>query len=514
MQHPNGSFLCSPSSTAYALMQTKDENCFRYLAGIVQKFNGGVPHSYPMDLFEQLWVVDRLERLGFSRFFKSEIKKILDYVYGCWTRNGISWSKDTIEFDIDDTCMGFRMMRLHGYDVNASAIQHFERDGQFFCFVGQNSQGLTEMLSLYRASQVLFPQESILEEAKSFSSNFLRKKQELGEVADRWLITKDLAGEVKYYMDVPWYANLPRIETRHYIEQYGGDDDVWIAKTLYRMYNVSTNDYLDLAKLDYNHCQKLHQSEWLGIQKWCEDYNLRDFNLYNDDLLKYYFVAMSSIFEPEKATERIAWAKTAALVELVSKYFKETSVDQKKDFIQAFNYGAKNELVEVILKTLSDISLEVRAVHGKEVYPDLKHAWNTWLMNLTIEGDNELVPNNEAELLVSTINLCAGHSSSDGLNSLPEYVRLTKLTNEICNHLHQTENFKVGKQNNCSEEKFDSIDLKMQELVQHAIKSNDEVDQETKRTFLTVAKSYYYTAYCEPTTIDNHIAKVLFEEVV
>ncbi|KAF5186866.1 Ent-copalyl diphosphate synthase protein [Thalictrum thalictroides] len=226
MQHPNGSFLCSPSSTAYALMQTKDENCFRYLAGIVQKFNGGVPHSYPMDLFEQLWVVDRLERLGFSRFFKSEIKEILDYVYGCWTRNGISWSKDTIEFDIDDTCMGFRMMRLHGYDVNASAIQHFERDGQFFCFVGQNSQGLTEMLSLYRASQVLFPQESILEEAKSFSSNFLRKKQELGEVADRWLITKDLAGEVKYYMDVPWYANLPRIETRHYIEQYGGDDDV------------------------------------------------------------------------------------------------------------------------------------------------------------------------------------------------------------------------------------------------------------------------------------------------
>ncbi|KAF5195552.1 Copalyl diphosphate synthase [Thalictrum thalictroides] len=179
MQHPNGSFLCSPSSTAYALMQTKDENCFRYLAGIVQKFNGGVPHSYPMDLFEQLWVVDRLERLGFSRFFKSEIKKILDYVYGCWTCNGISWSKDTIEFDIDDTCMGFRMMRLHGYDVNASAIQHFMRDGQFFCFVGQNSQGLTEMLSLYRASQVLFPQESILEEAKGFSSNFLRKKQEL-----------------------------------------------------------------------------------------------------------------------------------------------------------------------------------------------------------------------------------------------------------------------------------------------------------------------------------------------
>ncbi|KAF5189238.1 Copalyl diphosphate synthase, partial [Thalictrum thalictroides] len=211
LQHPNGSFLCSPSSTAYALMKTKDENCFRYLTEIVQRFNGGVPHSYPMDLFERLWVVDRFERLGFSRYFK-----------------------DTIEFDIDDTCMGLRMLRLHGYNVNGSALQHFERDGEFFCFVGQNSQGITEMLSLYRASQLLFPGEKILEEAKSFSSNFLRKKQDLGQIADRWLITKDLVGEVNYYMDVPWYANLPRIETRHYIDQYGGDDDVWIAKTLYR----------------------------------------------------------------------------------------------------------------------------------------------------------------------------------------------------------------------------------------------------------------------------------------
>lgn len=35
-------------------------------------------------------------------------------------------------------------------------------------------------------------------------------------------------------MDVPWYANLPRVESRFYIEQYGGEDDVWIGKTLYR----------------------------------------------------------------------------------------------------------------------------------------------------------------------------------------------------------------------------------------------------------------------------------------
>nr|GMD71055.1 ent-copalyl diphosphate synthase, chloroplastic-like [Ipomoea batatas] len=37
----DGSFLFSPASTAYAVMQTKDDNCLSYLANAVRKFNGG-----------------------------------------------------------------------------------------------------------------------------------------------------------------------------------------------------------------------------------------------------------------------------------------------------------------------------------------------------------------------------------------------------------------------------------------------------------------------------------------
>jgi len=40
--------------------------------------------------------------------------------------------------------------------------------------------------------------------------------------------------QVGYALDVPWYASLPRLETRFYLEQYGGENDVWIGKTLYR----------------------------------------------------------------------------------------------------------------------------------------------------------------------------------------------------------------------------------------------------------------------------------------
>lgn len=40
-----------------------------------------VPNVYPVDMFEHIWVVDRLERLGISRYFKSEIKECMDYIH-------------------------------------------------------------------------------------------------------------------------------------------------------------------------------------------------------------------------------------------------------------------------------------------------------------------------------------------------------------------------------------------------------------------------------------------------
>lgn len=120
LQSQDGSFLFSPSSTAFAFMQTRDSNCLRYLRNAVKRFNGGgllasnhlsyyiywshiritstfcslliyfclnysfifsVPNVFPVDLFEHIWIVDRLQRLGISRYFEEEIKECLDYVH-------------------------------------------------------------------------------------------------------------------------------------------------------------------------------------------------------------------------------------------------------------------------------------------------------------------------------------------------------------------------------------------------------------------------------------------------
>ncbi|CAA3019396.1 Copal-8-ol diphosphate hydratase, partial [Olea europaea subsp. europaea] len=273
LKTPLGSFLTSPSSTAFALMETKDDNCFRYLDDIVKTFNGGAPHSYPADLFPRLWAVDRLQRLGISRFFESQITDILSYVYRFWTDEGIFSARYSGFCDIDDTSMGFRLLRLHGFSVNAHVFAQFKNDNKFSCFGGQMIESATPIFNLYRASQVQFPGETTLvEEAKKFSYSFLQEKLASHHLVDKWIISEGLYDEITKGLELPWYADLPRVEARFYIEQYGGATDVWIGKTLYRYILLSHTTLLELQIL--RPCRESQKRRW-DCFKPLKKYNLK-----------------------------------------------------------------------------------------------------------------------------------------------------------------------------------------------------------------------------------------------
>ncbi|XP_010522728.1 PREDICTED: ent-copalyl diphosphate synthase, chloroplastic [Tarenaya hassleriana] len=551
-QCQDGSFLFSPSSTAFAFMETRDDNCLRYLRNVVQRFDGGVPNVYPVDLFERMWVVDRLQRLGISRYFEDEIDHCMDYVHRHWTEDGICWASHSPVQDIDDTAMAFRLLRMHGYDVSADVFKNFEKDEEFFCFVGQSNQAVTGMFNLYRASQLGFAGEEILQNAKEFSYKFLRQKQESDQLVDKWIITKDLPGEVGFALETPWYAALPRVETRFYIDQYGGEDDVWIGKTLYRMPYVNNDVYLEVAKQDYNSCQAIHQIEWDRMQKWYEENGLSDYGVNRSLVLVYYFLAAASIFEPERSYERIAWAKSRVLVEAISSCCGGTSV-QKRGFLDEFESYIANaqngrkrsldeaegssekarKLVGTLAATLNHMSLEVLMAHGLDVTHHLYHSWREWVKKWEGGGGGG---GGEAELMVKMISVMRSggrrspYTSPDQVLSHPLFHRLSELTNRLCLHLVREDDKNTKKKRTTNEERRRESEM-MKELVEMVLKrpsssspspspssssssgGGDDLSHDVKLTFLIVAKSYYYLASCDAFSLHSHIAKVLFQRV-
>ncbi|KAL8143258.1 hypothetical protein V2J09_016290 [Rumex salicifolius] len=541
LQSKDGSFLFSPSSTAYALMQTKDLNCFSYLQNTLNNFNGGgtcrmctlwtcsSTFGWSIDS-NGLGSVDSSIPRSMPAWTMSTIISLISWMKKrYWSDKGICWARNSEVQDIDDTAMGFRLLRLHGYHVSADVFEKFRKEGEFMCFAGQSSQAVTGMFNLYRASQLQYPGETVLQEARSFSSNYLTQKKASNQLLDKWIIQKDLPGEVSYALDLPWYASLPRIEARFYIEQYGGEDDVWIGKTLYRMPYVSNNSYLELAKLDYNACQTVHQIEWNAVKRWWVGYSVNEFGLTQKELLRLYFIAGASIFEPERSNERLAWTKTTAMVTAIAGYFSRQSkatFKQRREFAEDFlrSYSSYDfssferrgqGLMGPLLCTLHQLYFDVLMANGVDIRPSLCKAWWKWMLTWAEDGDRY---KGEAELVARTIQACTNNCCLEAVEQDRfSYNLLLERTNKICHKLGHLSNPNEGEvqedKENGDRRKavFSEVNSDMQRLLELVLSNYSGIDPKIRHSFLVVARAYYYSAYSSHKTISSHLAKVLFK---
>ena len=58
------------------------------------------------------------------------------------------------------------------------------------------------------------------------------------------------------------------------------------------------------------------------------------------------------------------------------------------------------------------------------------------------------------------------------------------------------------------------MDFEIEELAQRVLQGSSALNKATRETFLHVVKSFCYVAHCPPEKIDNHIDKVIFQDVV
>ncbi|KAK8939554.1 hypothetical protein KSP40_PGU016703 [Platanthera guangdongensis] len=346
LQSTNGSFLDSPAATAAAYLNTRDKKCLEYLTYIVRTFEDHAPFVYPLDTFERCWVVDTVQRLGIDHHFREEISITLDFLY------------------------------------RTDVLEHFkDGDDSFLCYIGETHQGVSDFFSLYRFSQIAFPGEKILKQAKSFAKQRLVNGIEDNNVHDKWAIKKALHKEIEWALKNPWNRSLPRLEARQYIDYYG-DNDVWIGKSLYRMNNINNSKYLELAKLEHNKLHAMHNREANSIIQWWNSCGFDDVLVTQLNPREIHFSISATIYEPEFSSSRIAYTKSNCLEIILRDVFQShESIDELNLFCQAINewkpafeHALPRTLKRVFMgvyNNMNDLSIEVKKAQGKDVFPYL-----------------------------------------------------------------------------------------------------------------------------------------------
>ncbi|GJN21388.1 hypothetical protein PR202_gb08858 [Eleusine coracana subsp. coracana] len=503
LRYSNGSFMSSPAATAYAVIQTGDMKCVEFLDRVVNKFNGGAPVCYPVEIYERLWAIDR-------HWNKEE---------------GIGYTRDCPIKDLDDTAMVFRLLRQHGYHISPCVFKNYEKHDEFVCYPGQLNQSLITMHNLYRAAdQAAFPgDDDVIRRARSYCQAFLEERRASNQLkGDKWLIADGLPGEVEYALDFPWDASLPRVETRMYLEQYGGKDDVWIGKVLYRMHLINNDMYLKLAKVEFNNFQRLCQLEWHGLKRWCKRNNLEMYGVTPKSVLRSYFLAAANIFEQNRSVERLGWARTAVLAKAFSSIILDNDCTDivQQGLVNNFTFlddranqkrGANNNTgLHYALHEL------INHLSPKNASDGLCKAWKQWMIACTENKSNESFQGNTALLLVRTIEVCSGrHALIKEYLNLPECSYLGRLVFSICCKLATGGLAEDWENINKMEHIHQLVDSEMKELTHFVLQMcNDTEDKMTRHTFLHVAKSYFYMAHCSPEIIDDHISKVIFESII
>lgn len=335
-----------------------------------------------LDLIKRLQTVDTLECFGIDRHFQHEIKTAaLDYVYRCWNERGIGvGSRDSLTKDLNATALGFRALRLHRYNVSSGVLENFKNEhGKFFCnFSGD--ERVRSMLSLLRASEISFPGEKVMEEAKAFTREYLNQVLAgRGDVTD---VDQSLLREVKYALEFPWHCSVPRWEARSFIEIYSQNHS-WLKSKI-------NQKILELAKLDFNILQCIYQKETQYFSRWWSDSDIAQLNFYRKRHVEYYFWSVIGVLEPEFSQSRIAFAKIATvgtvLDDICDTHGTLDEVRTITEAVRRWDLSLIDDLPEKIkialqffFNTANELAVEVLKKQERDMTAILQDCWKRFL---------------------------------------------------------------------------------------------------------------------------------------
>ncbi|CAN1197885.1 Alpha-terpineol synthase, chloroplastic [Linum perenne] len=231
------------------------------------------------EVVERMELIDVVQRLGLGYHFEKEIRDDLE----------------EIRDDVDG-------MSSDWDGLHACALHVFKKfrgvNGEFNPQVAMDVKGL---LGLYEASHLRMNGEEIMDDAKAFAL------KHLSEDNDKVDYSTLLGKQVDHALQIPLYWRMQRAEANWFIELYREMEHEIIILPL-----------LQLAKLDFNMVQQVHQNELEELTSWWKDLGLKEeMEFARDPLVESFLWAIGMTSHPQMGECRIAMAKVAILVHII-----------------------------------------------------------------------------------------------------------------------------------------------------------------------------------------------------
>ncbi len=184
----NGSVGTSPAATAALMLRSPSVNraALDYLLRTVHK-DGGMPNVSPIDTFEIAWSVNHLRHAGVISPDNVAVRKVLDELWKAWSpEKGMGFSSYYSVRDLDDTAVGYAVLRWGGYPVEADIFSQFEEEDHFRCFPHEIDPSVSATLRLVDALK-LDPTHPSYESWMEKAVGMLRRQNDNGVLwFDKW----------------------------------------------------------------------------------------------------------------------------------------------------------------------------------------------------------------------------------------------------------------------------------------------------------------------------------------
>ncbi|XWS12697.1 hypothetical protein CRYUN_Cryun37aG0112700 [Craigia yunnanensis] len=347
----DGSLFQSPSATACAFMATGKEECLAYLQSLVRTCANGVPPTFPMDEeLIKLGLANQLQRLGLAEHFTQQIEDIFTQVYRNYNNKeslGKSSSGTSVATQLHKDSLAFRLLRMHGYDIPPCT-----------------------------ATDLMFPGENELEEARSFSRKVLEKVVSKG-TGDNDHLTKssNLERMIEHELSLPWIARLDHLEHRAWIEE-NDMNALWAGKTsFHRLSSLKNEKFVQLAVADYEFRQSIYKNEMAELKSWCLKWGLSDMGFGREKTMYCYFAISASLSLPYDSDIRMMVAKSAILITVADDFFDmEGSLNELNiltDAVRRWDAKGLSGHSKAIFDALDNLVKETAAKHLQQQGTDL-----------------------------------------------------------------------------------------------------------------------------------------------